>query len=65
MEKESEIDVVSLFWIVWDQKYLVLAISLFGGAIAAVLALTAIPMYRAQVIVTEVQRSRHSAARGP
>jgi uncharacterized protein involved in exopolysaccharide biosynthesis len=55
MEKEKEIDVVSLFWIVWDQKYLVLAIALLGGAYAAFLALRAVPMYRAQVIVTEVR----------
>jgi len=54
MEKEHEIDVVSLFWIVWDQKFLVLALSLLGGAIAAAFALTAIPLFRAQVVVTEV-----------
>jgi uncharacterized protein involved in exopolysaccharide biosynthesis len=54
MEKESEIDVVALFWAVWDQKYLVLAISLLGGVVAAVLALTATPLFRAQVVVTEV-----------
>jgi uncharacterized protein involved in exopolysaccharide biosynthesis len=45
---------VSLFWIVWDQKFLVLALSLLGGAIAAAFALTAIPLFRAQVVVTEV-----------
>lgn len=55
MEKESEIDVVSLFWIVWDQKYLVLGISLLCGVLATIYALTATPMYRAQVVVTEVQ----------
>lgn len=54
MEKESEINFVTLFWIVWDQKVLVLAISLVGGIIATILALTATPMYRAQVIVTQV-----------
>lgn len=54
MEKEHEIDVVALFWIVWDRKFLVLAISLLGGVIAAIFALTAIPLYRAQVVVTEV-----------
>jgi len=54
-EKENEIDIVALFWNIWDQKYLVLAITLLGGVIATVLALTAIPMYRAQVIVTEVK----------
>src|ERR1700719_1860549 len=55
MEKEKEIDVVSLFWIVWDQKYLVLAIAILGGAYAAFLAIRAVPMYRAQGIVTEVR----------
>jgi uncharacterized protein involved in exopolysaccharide biosynthesis len=54
MEKENEIDVVSFFWIVWDHKYWVLAISLLGGVIAAILALRATPMYQAQTIVTEV-----------
>ncbi|MEA3198554.1 MAG: hypothetical protein QOF32_2606, partial [Gammaproteobacteria bacterium] len=57
MEKEKEIDVVSLFWIVWDQKYLVLAVALLGGAYAAFLALRATPMYQAQVTVTEVRDS--------
>ncbi len=57
MERENEINIVSFFWIVWDQKYLVLAISLLGGAIAATYALMATPMYRAQVVVTEVQDS--------
>jgi uncharacterized protein involved in exopolysaccharide biosynthesis len=55
MEKESELDVVSLFWIVWDQKYLVLAISLLFGVLATIYALTATPMYRAEIVVTEVQ----------
>jgi uncharacterized protein involved in exopolysaccharide biosynthesis len=55
MDKESEIDVVGLFWTVWEQKYLVLAVMLVCAAIAAVLALTAIPLYRAQVVVTEVK----------
>jgi uncharacterized protein involved in exopolysaccharide biosynthesis len=57
MEKENEIDVVSLFWIIWDQKFLVLAISLLLGVIAAIYALTATPIYRAQVVVTEVQEN--------
>jgi uncharacterized protein involved in exopolysaccharide biosynthesis len=52
MEKESEFDVVSFFWIIWDQKYLVLGISLVFGVIATILALTATPMYRAQIVVT-------------
>jgi uncharacterized protein involved in exopolysaccharide biosynthesis len=55
MEKESEIDVVSRIWAVWEHKYLVIAISLIFGVIAAILALTATPMYHAQVVVTEVR----------
>jgi uncharacterized protein involved in exopolysaccharide biosynthesis len=55
MEKDNEINVVNLFWTVWDRKYLVLAISLLGGVIATVLALTAIPMFRAQVVITQVR----------
>lgn len=54
MEKESEIDVVALFWTVWRQKWLVMGISLLCGIIAAVFALTATPLFRAQVVVTEV-----------
>jgi uncharacterized protein involved in exopolysaccharide biosynthesis len=55
MEKESEIDVASLFWTIWGQKYLVLAIALLGGVIATFFALTAVPLYQAQVTVTEVR----------
>jgi uncharacterized protein involved in exopolysaccharide biosynthesis len=62
MEQEHEIDVLSAFWAVWDQKYLVLAISLLGGVIAAIFALTAVPIYQAQVTVTEVSDTAMSGA---
>ncbi|HWS68415.1 MAG TPA: GNVR domain-containing protein [Steroidobacteraceae bacterium] len=55
MEKDSEFEVVPFFWIVWDQKYLVLAISLICGVIATIYALTATPMYRAQIVVTQAR----------
>jgi uncharacterized protein involved in exopolysaccharide biosynthesis len=55
MENHDEFNAVSFFWIVWDHKYLVLAISLIAGAIAMFLALTATPMYRAQIIVTQAR----------
>ncbi len=54
MDKESEIDFVALFWLVWDHKLLVGAISLVFGLIAAYFALTATEIYRAQVVVTIV-----------
>jgi uncharacterized protein involved in exopolysaccharide biosynthesis len=57
MQKDNEINVVNLFWTLWDQKYLVLAISLLGGGVAAFLALRAVPMYRAQIVITQVRES--------
>jgi uncharacterized protein involved in exopolysaccharide biosynthesis len=54
MEKDNEIDVGTLFWTVWDQKYLVLAIALLCSGFAAFLAFRAVPMYRAQIVITEV-----------
>ncbi len=62
MEKENEFNFVTYFWIAWDQKYLVLALSLVGGAIATYLALTATPMFRAEVTVTEVHDNGMGAA---
>jgi uncharacterized protein involved in exopolysaccharide biosynthesis len=64
MEKESEINFVALMWIVWGQKYLVLAISLLFGVLAVIYALTATPMYRAQIIVTEASDSGIGGAGG-
>jgi uncharacterized protein involved in exopolysaccharide biosynthesis len=57
MEKDNEINVVNLFWTVWDQKYLVLAISLLCAGFAAYLALKAVPIYRAQVVITQVHET--------
>jgi uncharacterized protein involved in exopolysaccharide biosynthesis len=57
MEKDNEINVVNLFWTVWDQKYLVLAISLVCAGFAAYLALKAVPIYRAQVVITQVHET--------
>jgi uncharacterized protein involved in exopolysaccharide biosynthesis len=64
MEKENEVNFVTFFWIAWDHKYLVLAISLICGVIATVLALTAVPMFKAQVVVTEVHDTGMSAGGG-
>ena len=54
MDKESEIDFVALFWLLWRHKLLVAAISLVFGLIAAYLALKASEIYRSQVVVTIV-----------
>jgi uncharacterized protein involved in exopolysaccharide biosynthesis len=57
MDRESGIDFIALFWIAWDQKILVAAISLVIGLFAAYLAFKATPIFRAQVVVTEVHDS--------
>jgi uncharacterized protein involved in exopolysaccharide biosynthesis len=64
MDRESEIDFVALFWLVWDHKFLVGAISLVTGLIAAYLALTATPIFRAQVVVTIVHDNSLGAGGG-
>jgi uncharacterized protein involved in exopolysaccharide biosynthesis len=55
MEKGSEIDFVAIFWIVWRRKILVIIFALVVGLAALVLALRATPIYRAQVVITEVK----------
>jgi uncharacterized protein involved in exopolysaccharide biosynthesis len=64
MEKDSEINFVTVFWTVWSQKYLVLAIALLFGALAAFYALTATPMFEAQIVVTEASDSGIGGAAG-
>ena len=54
MEKANEIDFVAIFWIVWRRKLLISAIAIVSGLVAAYFAITAIPIYRATVVVTEV-----------
>ncbi|HEX4240767.1 MAG TPA: GNVR domain-containing protein [Steroidobacteraceae bacterium] len=64
MAKETDIDFVALFWTAWDQKYLVLSVSLLCGLLAAAIALTATPLFRAQVVVTEVHDTGLGAGGG-
>jgi uncharacterized protein involved in exopolysaccharide biosynthesis len=55
MEKGSEIDFVAIFWIVWRRKLLIAIVALIVGLAALVSALRATPIYRAQVVITEVR----------
>jgi uncharacterized protein involved in exopolysaccharide biosynthesis len=57
MSSEQEIDLVALWWIVWDHKYLVAATTVVITLLALFYALTATPIYRASVVVTEVRES--------
>ena len=52
MRSEHEVDVVALWWAVWDQKYLVIAIAAVCALIALFVGFTMTPVYRATVVVT-------------
>lgn len=50
---ENDIDLIGLWWIVWDHRILVAAITTVCVVLALIVALTATPIYRASVTVTE------------
>jgi uncharacterized protein involved in exopolysaccharide biosynthesis len=50
---ENDIDLIGLWWIVWDHRILVAAITAVCVVLALIVALTATPIYRASVTVTE------------
>jgi uncharacterized protein involved in exopolysaccharide biosynthesis len=54
-DEDYEFDIVDLCRVAWAHKYLVAATSFVGALIALVFALTAIPSYRAEVVVTLVE----------
>jgi uncharacterized protein involved in exopolysaccharide biosynthesis len=55
--REGEIDLMTLSGIVWSHKYRILLASGLCGLVAAILAITATPLYRAEVTVTQVKDS--------
>ena len=55
LASNHEVDVVALWWAVWDQKYLVATIAAVCVLIALVLAFTITPVFRATVVVTATQ----------
>jgi uncharacterized protein involved in exopolysaccharide biosynthesis len=57
VSNEDEIDFVTLWWMIWDHKTLVGATALVCTAVALVLALTATPLFRSVVVMTEVRES--------
>jgi uncharacterized protein involved in exopolysaccharide biosynthesis len=54
MNKEHEIDLVELWWIIWDRKYLVASVTVAFTALALFYAFTATPVFRASAVVTQV-----------
>ena len=57
LNKEDEIDFIDLWWIIWDHRIQVGIVVVICTAVALFIALTATPMYRATVVVTEVKES--------
>lgn len=51
---EGSIDIVALWNLLWGHRLLIMLFAALGAGIATALALTATPMYRAEVTVTEV-----------
>ena len=54
---DDELDVYRLIQLIWKRRWLVIIITFLFGVGAAVLALVTEPVYRAQVVVTEVRES--------
>ena len=53
-ESDEEIDYIGLGQIAWSYKVTIVAITVFCGLVATYLAVTATPIYRSEVVVTEV-----------
>ncbi len=61
---EGALDLVSAWAIVWAYKYLIIGVALVFGVVAAIIALTTTPVYRAEVIVTQVSSNGLGAVSG-
>ena len=59
---ENEIDLIGLWWIVWDHRILVAATTVLCALVALFVALTATPLYRASVVMTETKDTGLGAA---
>jgi uncharacterized protein involved in exopolysaccharide biosynthesis len=55
--RDDELDVVALWEIIWDSKYLILFICALCGLAAVLFAITATPKFRADVVIAEVHDS--------
>jgi uncharacterized protein involved in exopolysaccharide biosynthesis len=56
LSDEDRDDVPPLWPVLWDHKYLILIVAIVGGAVAAFIAYSMTPLYRAEVAVTEVHQ---------
>lgn len=55
IRQDDEVDVVALLQVVWRYKYFIAAVAGVCGLVAVFLALSATPIYRAEVVVTEAR----------
>jgi uncharacterized protein involved in exopolysaccharide biosynthesis len=60
-DQNGEFSFVEFWWVVWDHKVLVGLITAACTAVALVMALTATPLFRATIVVTEMRESGLSA----
>ncbi len=55
--RDEGIDLIGLWNILWSHRYLIIAATVVSGAVAVVLALTEDPIYRSEVVITQVSDS--------
>jgi len=59
---EGKVDFLALWQVAWAHRYLISIITVICTLAAVVLALTAVPVYRAEVAVAEVPRGNMDGA---
>ena len=54
---DEDIDFIAFLRLLWEYKFIIAAVAIACALVAVVLALTATPIYRAEVIIDEVHDS--------
>ena len=62
IEDEEQVDLVSLWRVLWEQKILVGGVALLCGILTAGVSLLMTPLFRAEVVVTEVRQNNSLGA---
>jgi uncharacterized protein involved in exopolysaccharide biosynthesis len=57
----DDLSLIAICRTLWDYKFLLIATGIVGAAIAAIVAFTATPVFRAEVVVTEVRQDDGAA----
>ena len=64
VEHEQEMDFIDLWWLMWDYRVQIAIVAAICVGLALVLALTATPLYRATVMLTEVKENGLDSGQG-